>query len=384
MIINSRADSGEPFVAAYMAEGSSQNRIDSTYERNAFYYRRLREGEISIASPGIAEQHFAQGGTLSLRAGPLTQVMDVERLEIASKAPTVIIRSLDNTVNEVTSEVRFGVVKRSLDDGTQDRYIKISEEDGTQTFAKEYLRNVQSRVSPFDLVDHREGHVIDDGGEEETSSVTGKKLRSRTRWGTANAREALAEVDIDGNVNLKLPGGASYGFNLEVEDTDAKVIVGRDELHNVGRNLMLDVVQSASLEARDISTEAENTTAITSTGAITIVGRSTMMATITGALTATAASIALAASSGGGIGISSGGSVSLGSSDGSSPSLATGQIIRGGALNDSWLPILTGAYLGLPSGTSAQNAILATANRAAIQTLIGALGGALSSTSSTT
>lgn len=383
MVINSRADSGEPFVVAYLAEESSQGQLDSTYEQNQFYYRRLREGEVSIASPGIAEQHFAQGGTMSLRAGPLTQVMSVERLDIVTKAPTVITRALDHTFNEVSSEIRFGVTKRiNSQDSTQDRFIKITPEgESTQVFAKEYLRNVQSKASPFTLVDHREGHVIDDSGEEETSDVTGKKLRSRTKFGTVNARDALAEVDVDGNISVKLPTGASYGFSLEVEETDAKVIVGRDELHNVGRNLMFDVDQRASVEATDISMEAQNTTSITSTGAITVEGRSTFDATITAAFSVAAASLSLAASSGG-IGVSSSGGISLGTTDGSP--ISGGQVIRGGALNDIWQLLLTPAYSALPSGSTVQNAALAVANRTVITALIGALGGVLSSTSSTT
>lgn len=385
MIINSRADSGEPFVVAYLAEDSAENALDSTYERNQFYYRRLREGEISIASPGIAEQHFARGGTMSFRAGPLTQVMNVERLEITSKAPTVITRALDHTFNEVSSEIRFGVAKRiNSSDSTQDSFIKITPEGATeQVFAKEYLRNVQSKASPFTLVDHREGHVIDDSGSEETSMVTGKKLRSRTKWGTASARDVLAEIDVDGNVNVKLPTGASYGFNLEVEETDAKVIVGRDEMHNVGRNLMFDVTQSVSIEARDISMEAQTTTDITSTGPITIEGQSTIMITATGALTATAASLALAASSGGGIGVSGGGGVSLGTTDGAP--IPGGQLVKGGVVDTAWQGISTAlSVIPVASDAPAPTAsALANANKAAILAMIVAFNGALSSTSST-
>jgi len=306
MIINSRADSGEPFVAAYIAEDSSQAQIDSTYERNQFYYRRLREGEISLASPGIAEQHMARGGTVSHRAGPLTQVMSVERLEIVSKAPTVITRALDHTLNEISSEIRFGVAKRvNTRDSTQDKFIKVTPEGtATPVFAKEYLRNVQSKASPFTLVDHREGHVIDDSGEEATSSVTGKKLRSRTKWGTANARDALAEVDVNGNINVKIPSGASYGLNVEVEETDAKIILGRDELHNVGRNLLFDVTQSATVTAQSISLEASTTIEMDATTQmsgtspiIQFMADTTFSAISTGAAILGGASVALASSS---------------------------------------------------------------------------------------
>lgn len=258
LIINSRADSGEPFGAAYLAEASSQGQLDATYESNQFYYRRLREGEISMASPGIAEQHLARGGTMSLRAGPLTHVMSVERLDITSKAPTVITQALDNHYDQISSETRFGVVKRRGADSTQDKYIQVTP-TGTSDpiFAKEYLRNVSCKATPFILVDHREGHVVDDSGEEETSVVTGKKLRARTRWSTKDSQDSVWEVDEEGNYNIKLPGGASYGFNLEVERTDAKVIVGRDEMHTIGRNLLFDVTETATVEARNIEMTAQ-------------------------------------------------------------------------------------------------------------------------------
>lgn len=250
-ILDSRSDSGESFIAAYHAEQASVPRLNATYRDSRFYYRRLREGEIAIASPGIAEQHFASGGSLSHRAGPLTHIMNVERLEINAKAPTIIHRTLDNDVTDISSETRFGVVKRTSDtDRTQDIYVKITPDGGTdEVFAKEYLRNVSSKGPPYTLVDHREGHVIENDQSEPTSSVTGKKLRSRTKFGTSRLEEATLEVDVEGNMNVSLPDNASYGVNLNVNRTDLKVILGRDEQHNVGRNLLYDVSQTALITA---------------------------------------------------------------------------------------------------------------------------------------
>jgi hypothetical protein len=267
LIVNSRADSGEPFISAYVAEASSQGQIDSTYRDNNFYYRRLREGEIDVSSNGLAQTHWAQGGTLSHRAGPLTSIMSVEKLEINSKAPTIIQRTLDNEVSEISSEIRFGVVKRvNSTDETQDKYVRIQPEGASsRVFAKEYLRNIASKAPPYTLVDHREGHVIDNDGEEMESDVTGKKLRSRTVYGTVQSEQTLVELDEEGNVNVMLPSNASYGVNIDVERTDVKITVGRDEQHNIGRNLLMDVENTATISADDIKMDGQNSIVMNST-----------------------------------------------------------------------------------------------------------------------
>tara|TARA_R100001132_G_C3267735_1_gene90242 strand:+ start:243 stop:1640 length:1398 start_codon:yes stop_codon:yes gene_type:complete len=306
MIVNSRVDGGEPYVSAYLAENSSQSRLTATYDDSQFYYRRLREGEISLASPGIAEQHLAQGGTMSLRAGPLTHVMSVEGLDIVSKAPTVITRSLDHFYGTVSSEVRFGVVKRfNESDSTQDKFIKVTPTNTEgSVFAKEYLRNIQSKASPFTLVDHREGHVISDSGEEETSSVTGKKLRSITRWGSATSQDTVAEVDEEGNVSVAIPSDSSYGLSINVEQTDITIVLGRDEVHNVGRNVLYDVDSTVSFESTDFLAEPSNSfsvdsgvTAEISSPLIKLTADTSFSATSGGSAVLGGSSIALASSS---------------------------------------------------------------------------------------
>lgn len=267
LIVNSRADSGEPFVSAYVAETSSQGQIDSTYRDSNFYYRRLREGEIDVSSNGLAQTHWAQGGTLSHRAGPLTSILSVEKLELNSKAPTIIQRTLDNEISEISSEIRFGVVKRvNSTDETQDKYVRIQPEGASsRVFAKEYLRNITSKAPPYTLIDHREGHVVDNEGSEMTSDVTGKKLRSRTLYGTVQSEQTLVEVDEEGNVNLMVPSDASYGVNVDVERTDLKITTGRDEQHNIGRNLLMEVENTATVTADDIKMDGQNSIILKST-----------------------------------------------------------------------------------------------------------------------
>lgn len=253
MILDSRADSGETFTSAYMVENSAERLIRATYDDNRFFYRRLQESEIDITSRGLASAHFAADGTLSLRGGPILQTLDVPKLEANLKAPTIIQRTLDNNISEISSEMRFGVVKRFTDtDQAQELWVKVTPDGGDEVFAKEYLRHISSKAPPYNLVDHREGHVVANDGTEPTSATTGKKLRSRTVYGTVRSEETISEVDVEGNVNLTLPDNASYGYNLNVSRTDIKMSAGRDAIHSVSRNFLVDAEQTVELEGQRI------------------------------------------------------------------------------------------------------------------------------------
>ena len=257
LILDTRTDSGESFVSAYMAEEDSNSdsdttqspRIAATYDNRQFYYRRLREGEIDISSPGLAQAHFAAGGTLTLRGGVLEQVFDVENLETVSDSPTYAFRGFDHTVGELSDEIRFGVVKRYEDDDTvSPMFVRIPTPSSSE-FAKEYSVVLNSRSDPGMLLDRREGHVVESNGDEATSIVTGEKLRSRVRYGVTPESYTLFEVDINGNYNIDLPDDADEGYNLNVQNSDIKTSAGRDAQHSVGRNLLIDVETKAELEA---------------------------------------------------------------------------------------------------------------------------------------
>lgn len=253
MILDSRADSGETFTSAYMVENSAERLIRATYNDNRFFYRRLQESEIDITSRGLASAHFAADGTLSLRGGPILQTLDVPKLEANLKAPTIIQRTLDNNISEISSEMRFGVVKRFTDtDQAQELWVKVTPDGGDEVFAKEYLRHISSKAPPYNLVDHREGHVVANDGTEPTSATTGKKLRSRTVYGTVRSEETISEVDVEGNVNITLPDNASYGYNVNVSRTDIKMSAGRDAIHSVSRNFLVDAEQTVELEGQRI------------------------------------------------------------------------------------------------------------------------------------
>jgi len=255
IILDTRAETGDTYTTAYITEDSAASRISATYgDDPRFYYRRLQESEIDITSKGLASAHFGKTGTLSLRGGPMTQTFDVENLEVDANSPTFVYRTFGNAVGSVSNEVRFGLSKRfSSDSDPSPRWVQVQDQEGTSIFAKEYIRNIgsQSSASPM-LIDHREGNVILDDGTEETSPITGKTLRSHTRYGTVNSEEASLEVDTEGNMAMFIPDRASHGLDLTIVNSDLRISVGKDELHSVERNSVLESGSRMELESPEI------------------------------------------------------------------------------------------------------------------------------------
>lgn len=255
-VLDSRADGGV-FTSAYIAEEASGSQIRATYDDHRFYYRRLSEGEIDITSKGVAGAHFSKDGTLSLRGGPMTAVLDVPRLEYNVKAPTVIHRVRNNDVTQLSSEHRLGVVKRKAQSSsgsgvTTDNWVKVSSDSGDSEFGMEHLLVLTSVGTPERLIFHREGHVVDEDGTEPTSSITGKKLRRLTEYGTINDEVTSVEVDVEGNYAVLVPDQAETGYTLQVTKADIRFTGGRDEVHTIDRHYLVDAEETIELEATKI------------------------------------------------------------------------------------------------------------------------------------
>jgi len=244
LILNTRAETGETFTSAYVTESTADTLISSTYDVNPrFYYRKLQESEIDITSKGLASAHFGITGTLSLRGGPITQTFDVENLELDASSPTFRYRTLGNEFGVVSDEIRFGMVKRLIAEAdTSPKWVQVQDHEGSSIYAKEYVRHVGSQnASVPDLIDHREGNVIDDRGAEISSPVTGKKLRSRTLYGTLSpSGGSSVEVDVDGNMGMYLSDSARHGLDVHVSHADLRLTIGKDEIHSVSRNTLME------------------------------------------------------------------------------------------------------------------------------------------------
>jgi len=255
IILNSRSETGETYTAAYVTEGKAKDLIEATYATDPrFYYRKLQESEVEIMSKGLASAHFGRTGTLSLRGGPITQTFDVENLELDVSSPTFRYRTLGNTFGFVSDEIRFGMVKRLIaEEDTSPRWVQVQDSEGSPIYAKEYTRHIGSpNAAVPNLIDHREGDVIADDGTEISSPVTGKKLRSRTIYGTVSSEESSLEVDVDGNMGMYLPEHARHGLDINISQSDLRLTIGKDEIHSVSRNTLLESGSHMELESPEI------------------------------------------------------------------------------------------------------------------------------------
>lgn len=261
-LIDRRAEDGEPFISSYIGENTAQSYIKST-EDEEFYYRSLREGEVDIASPGIANAFFSRRGTLELKGGATSLNLSHENLEISARAPTHTKAILGNKRQEVGDEERFGVVVRP---GSQN--IKFPGQPTIRNiveklplfYAKEYLRIIRSDgpIAGVTLIEHREGDVYDDSGLPITSKNSGRNLRSQTKYGTeVPGITTDVEIDVDGNITVSLPPSAIKGLALNVLGPgNVEFTIGKDFLATVTKNVALQVLSNISMNGSQIDLTA--------------------------------------------------------------------------------------------------------------------------------
>lgn len=217
-------------------------RIQSYYEK-AEAYRPLQPGEIEISSPGLAQTFYSSRAQRDTRAGILKGWKDQDRLEDANKSPIHRRMGYQHQSNTIKDEERFGVVARP------DGYIKRDYIKKDGEFAKEYLRQLSFEGTPNILTDFREGHVIDDQGNEISSSVTGKNLRARGRWFNNSSEATVAEIDEDGNLAITLPQGASEGAVIKIPAGNFKVSLGGEADIRSRGNLKIQTDLNAIIQA---------------------------------------------------------------------------------------------------------------------------------------
>lgn len=261
-MIARRAENGEPYVSAYFRGSiSSAETYTRATQQDKFYYKPLQEGEIDMATQGIANVYLSKRGTLELRGGSTSVKLHADRGEIEARSPTHLKAILGNKRQAVGDEERFGVIQRP---GALNKTfpgqttIRNIVETTPGFFAKEYLRNIKSEgpVANLTLIDHREGDVYDDSGTELKAS-TGKKLRSVTKYGTEIPSVYMTtEVDVDGNIAVTLPRTAVQGLNVSAEAGHAKFTVGQD--------FSAVAKQSVLLSGADLDFKAKASTVLTS------------------------------------------------------------------------------------------------------------------------
>jgi hypothetical protein len=254
-MVSRRAEDGEPYISAYIAENKAKSATLATEQGN-YFYRALREGETDITSPGIANVFWSRGGTLELRGGATYMQLSNSDMEIKARAPTHSRAVLGQNLQEVGDEERFGVVVRpgskNIKFPGQPTIRNIVETIPT-FYAKEYLRILRSDgpIPGVTLIEHREGDVIDDSGLPVISTTTGRKLRSMTKYGTSvPGISADLEIDEDGNVVLSLPPSAIKGLALNINGPgNLELLIGKDFLATVTKSVSFQILSSMSVTA---------------------------------------------------------------------------------------------------------------------------------------
>jgi hypothetical protein len=187
----------------------------SRYNDNKGLYKPLQEGEWDFMTPGLAYLYGQASGNLLLRGGPIQQALEVKRLRLRSRAPLFKRELHQNIDSEIGDEERFGVVVRHLKSDEKNRWIKVplvgesSDTDHkgdakTDSFAKEYLRKFGRDGT--DLIELRQGDVIDDEGKPLKHTSTNKDLRHLFKAFNADASDSYTlEIDENSNVLLKTP-----------------------------------------------------------------------------------------------------------------------------------------------------------------------------------
>lgn len=256
--IGRRSPDGDPFITAYLSEGSSERYVKSTREER-FHCRSLREGEIDISSPGAASVFTSRKGTLELKGGIVSVTLSPADLEISARSPTHTRAILGNKRQAVTDEERFGVVVRpgslnsDIPSPFRDATIRNVVQKLPTIYAKEYLRVISSDgpIPGVFLVDHREGDVYDDDGTSIDSKTTKRALRSRTRYGTEiPGLSTDVEIDVDGNVALSLPETAITGLDVDVALGDINLDAGKDFIATASLNASISAQLGVRLESK--------------------------------------------------------------------------------------------------------------------------------------
>jgi hypothetical protein len=267
-IIGSRAEDGEPYIQAYLRDPSQNTNkelpvVNATRDEK-FYYRPLNEGEIDLSSSGIANIFLSKTGNLELRGGPVSVVLNSDRLETQMLSPTHMRGVHGYKRQDIVNQERFGVVQRpnskSSDLVTDDTIwdvIKVAPAGGlvgdavaaatgNMEWAQEYLRVLKNKKGIL-LVDHREGNVIGDDGEVVNSDATGNPLRCQIRYGTTLKTETVFDVDEDGNIAVSLPVTSTKGIIGQVPMASIDLTIGKDFAVKVLRSIVLDVLSSLDI-----------------------------------------------------------------------------------------------------------------------------------------
>ncbi len=247
VLLHNRADTNDPEIERYY-QPNPQNRIEA-YANATEAYRPLQPGEQEISSSGLAQIFFSRRPAMDIRGGIVRQWLDQDKTEYGVRAPIHRKLGYQNASDIISDEQRFGVVKRS----TSSVYEQYSKVEGN--FAKENIDVLNFEGTPSTLYDKREGHVVDNAGNQIVSNYTGNNLRLRHIYYTINEEALVKEIDELGNVAITLPNSdAEDGMTLLIPNGNMQVQVGKTYSEVVSGNKVVNIAgdHTSIVESKEV------------------------------------------------------------------------------------------------------------------------------------
>lgn len=261
VMMTTRMDTREPSATSYLSadarDRTPENRL-AAYQQNKDLYRPMGISEQEIMSGGVAHTFWGRRGVQDQRGGYVRSWLDQDALEAGARSVTHVRELHLNVPQKIGDEERFGGVMRPDQSSKVFRKIieapagtpslpnvpvnasALSDPIGTITSAvnsledvepaKEFLYVLQTSDGP--VVDHREGHVMDDEGQAVQGKLGGnlrlhKKIFGAATGGAVSGLSDLAsqsgtgsetweeQVNDNGDWYVGLPQTASKGIKFE-------------------------------------------------------------------------------------------------------------------------------------------------------------------------
>lgn len=185
--------------------------------------RRLTSGEQEDSTAGGAYAFRSLRGDHEIGAGLVRTIWSRVGLDVVSQTPEFVIEMADFDSGSQSDVFRVGNATRHS--GANKNY-----NEADSAVAKEYYLDLTGRGTQARLVRIRKGNVLDEGGAEVISTITGEKLRSFEEYYTKTGNVAVYEVDELGNMSWELPSDATKGFtfNMKGDNSTFNLNVGKD------------------------------------------------------------------------------------------------------------------------------------------------------------
>lgn len=260
-LMQNRFDTGQPEPIKTIP-AFSRDKADS-YQSGSNVYRPIQPGEHDIASNGYAFAYFSRRGNLDLRSGASVKIqLNREGQELTEQAPTIRRNLLFQSPGQLGDEERFGIVKRWTDAATE-FYVK----DANDNFVTEHFTHLlnPAKEGPVVLLQHIEGQVYDELGNEIKHLTTALPLRSQSQWYTTTDEFLNEQIDQNGNLLYDFPTTATTGFEIQIPngsyrkvigqdrdvtiDQNEKVVVKKDISYTVGQNVTYSVTKNVEIDA---------------------------------------------------------------------------------------------------------------------------------------